>query len=160
MEIKNVTRENVFAVLQNVPEMLEDGKKYTVEVREQKNHRSLEANAYAWVLLDKLSEKLFLPKEEIYKRLVKDIGGNNVIVCAKSDAVEDLIKNWGHNGLGWVCDTINSKIQGCTNVILYYGSSTYDVSQMHRLIELIVQECKQVGIETLTPEQIANLRYE
>lgn len=160
MEIKNVTRENVFAVLQNVPEMLEDGKKYTVEVREQKNHRSLEANAYAWVLLDKLSEKLFLPKEEIYKRLIKDIGGNNVIVCAKSDAVEDLIKNWGHNGLGWVCDTINSKIQGCTNVILYYGSSTYDVSQMHRLIELIVQECNQAGVETLTPEQIANLRYE
>ena len=64
MEIKNVTRENVFAVLQNAPEMLEDGKKYTVEVREQKNHRSLEANAYAWVLLDKLSEKLFLPKED------------------------------------------------------------------------------------------------
>lgn len=160
MKIKNVTRENVFAVLQNVPEMLVDGKIYTVEVREQKKHRSLEANAYAWVLLDKLSEKLFIPKEEIYKRLVKDIGGNCVVVCAKSEAADDLIKNWAHNGLGWVSDKTDSKIKGCTNVILYYGSSTYDTAQMHRLIELIVQECKQVGIETMTPEELARLKYD
>lgn len=57
-------------------------------------------------------------------------------------------------------DTFESKIVGCTNVILYYGSSTYDTAQMHRLIELIAQECKQHDIEVLTPEQIARLRYE
>ena len=54
---------------------------------------------------------------------------------------------------------VPSKIDGCTNVILYYGSSTYDTAQMHRLIELIVQECKEQDIETLTPEGLERLKY-
>ena len=62
--------------------------------------------------------------------------------------------NWGHNGLGWIADTTESKLPGCTNVILYYGSSTYDKSQMARLIDNIVQDCKAVGIETATPAEI------
>lgn len=160
MIIKDVTRENVFMALQNVPEMLQGGKKYVVEVREWRPSRSLDANGYAWALLDKLSAKLFTPKEDIYKRLIKDVGGNCVVICAKTEAADDLIQKWAHNGLGWVSDKTDSKIKGCTNVILYYGSSTYDTAQMHRLIELIVQECKQVGIETMTPEELARLKYD
>ena len=47
-----------------------------------------------------------------------------------------------------------SKLPGCTNVILYYGSSTYDSKQMARLIDNIIQDCKAVGIETATPAEI------
>ena len=44
-----------------------------------------------------------------------------------------------------------------TNVILYYGSSTYDTAQMARLIDLIVQDCKAQHIETADPEDIKSL---
>ena len=155
-----VTKNNVFAVLGQAVSSLDDGKTYTVEIKEKKEKRSREANAYAWVLLDKLAEKLHIPKEDIYRELIKNIGGNSEIVCVQNKAVERLRAGWKQNGIGWVSDTFESKIQGCTNVILYYGSSTYDSAQMHRLIDLIVQECEQQGIETMTREELAILKYE
>lgn len=42
-------------------------------------------------------------------------------------------------------------------MLLYYGSSTYDGAQMARLIDNIVQDCKAVGIETMTPDELARL---
>ena len=155
-----VTKDNAFAVLGQAVSSLEDGKTYTVEIKEKKEKRSREANSYAWVLLDKLAAKTHIPKEDIYRELIKNIGGNSEIVCVQNKAVERLRAGWKQNGIGWVSDTFESKIQGCTNVILYYGSSTYDSAQMHRLIDLIVQECEQQGIETMTREELAILKYE
>lgn len=120
--------------------------------------RSLDANAYCWVLIDKLAQKLNLPKTDIYRSYIKNIGGNNTTVCVPDKAVETLIKGWEHNGIGWQTDTITSKLDGCTNVILYYGSSTYDTEQMSRLLDLIIQDCEALGISTLTPRELAALK--
>lgn len=155
-----IRKETAFIILGQAITSLEDGKAYTVEIKEKKEKRSREANSYAWVLLDKLAAKTHIPKEDIYRELIKNIGGNSEIVCVQNKAVERLREGWKQNGIGWVSDTFESKIQGCTNVILYYGSSTYDSAQMHRLIDLIVQECEQQGIETMTREELARLKYE
>ena len=155
-----VTKNNVFAVLGQAVSSLEDGKTYTVEIKEKKEKRSREANAYCFTLIDKLAAKLNMPKNEIYRNAIKEIGGVSEIVCVKNEAVEKLRRVWAKNGLGWQTDVIPSKINGCTNVILYYGSSVYKTEQMSRLIDIIVNECKEQGIETLTPEEIARLRYE
>ena len=125
-------------------------------VRRQKK-RSNDANAYFFVLADKLAERLNIPKTEIYRHYVKEIGGVSEIVCVKNEAVDKLCNGWEHNGLGWQTDRVPSKINGCTNVVLYYGSSTYNTEQMSRLINLIVEDCKAQGIETKTPEEIANI---
>ena len=122
--------------------------------------RSLDANAYFWVLLDKLSASLKIPKIELYRGYIKNIGENNTTVCVPDKAVDDLTRGWQHNGLGWQTDTFPSKIEGCTNVILYYGSSTYDTEQMSRLIDMVVQDCEAVGIETMTPQELAMLKAE
>lgn len=154
-----VTKQTAFAVLGQAVSQLDDGKTYTVEIKEKKEKRSREANAYAWVLLDKLAEKLHIPKEDIYRYLIKNIGGNSETVCVQNKAVERLCEGWKRKGIGWVTDTFESKIDGCTNVILYYGSSTYDTAQMHRLIELIVQECKEQDVEVMS-EELERLKYE
>ena len=61
-------------------------------------------------------------------------------------------------GVGWVCEILGeSKLDGYTNVITYYGSSTYDSLQMSRLINLIQEECKQYGIEVMTQAELALL---
>ena len=120
--------------------------------------RSLDANAYFWVLCDKLAEKTKIRKEEIYRDLIKQIGGNSETVCVRNKAVDKLRQGWEEHGIGWLTDTVESKIDGCTNVILYYGSSSYDSAQMARLIDLIVQECEQQDIETVSPEQISLLK--
>jgi len=127
------------------------------EVERKRKKRSNDANAYFFVLADKLSERLNIPKTEIYRNYIKEIGGVSEIVCVKDEAVEKLCKGWERNGLGWQTDTLPSKIKGCTNVVLYYGSSTYNTEQMSRLINLIVEDCKTQGIETRTPDEIANM---
>jgi hypothetical protein len=132
--------------------------KLSIEIKPFRARRSLDANAYAWVLMDKLAEKLNVSKEDIYREYIKHIGGNSEIVCVKNSAVERLCEGWSKNGIGWQTDTMPSKIDGCTNVILYYGSSTYDTSQMSRLIDLIIQDCKEQGIQTDTPDTIARLK--
>ncbi len=127
------------------------------EVKECKRKRSLDANAYCWVLLQKLQNKLNIPKEDIYRDLIKNIGSYEVIPI-KNDAVEKFTEAWSKNGLGWITETTKSKLEGYTNVLAYYGSSTYNTSEMSRLIDLIVQECKQLDIETMTPEQLSILK--
>lgn len=129
-------------------------KKY--EVKEVKKRRSLDSNAYAWVLLGKLQDKLHIPKEDIYKSLIKEIGSYEVIPV-KNEAVERFRQAWSKNGLGWITETTKSKLEGFTNVIAYYGSSSYNTSEMSRLIELIVQECKQQEIETMTQNELNSL---
>lgn len=129
-------------------------KKY--EVKEVKKKRSLDSNAYAWVLLGKLQEKLHMPKEDIYRKIIKEIGSYEVIPV-KNEAVERFRQAWSKNGLGWITETTKSKLEGFTNVIAYYGSSSYNTSEMSRLIELIVQECKQQEIETMTPNELNSL---
>ena len=136
---------------------LHDCEKLSIKIAKYREKRSLDANAYCFVLIGKLAEKLNLTKEEIYRNAIKDIGGNSDIVCVKNEAVDNLCKGWERNGLGWQTDTFPSKIDGCTNVILYYGSSTYDSKQMYLLIQNVVEDCKTQGIETKTPNEISNL---
>ena len=133
------------------------GKKLAMKIGKWRNKRSLDANAYAWVLMSKLAEKLNIPKSEIYRRLIRDIGGNSDVVCIQNKAVESLCDGWSRNGLGWQTETTPSKLDGCTNVILYYGSSTYDTAQMSRLINNVVEECRIQGIETKSDEELASL---
>lgn len=137
---------------------MQDGKTYSVAVKEHRDRRSLDANAYCWVLLDKLAGKLSIAKTDIYRRYIKEIGGNSETVCVIEKAADKLCDGWEHNGIGWQTDRIPSKIPGCVNVILYYGSSTYDTKQMSRLIDMVVQDCKEYGIETLTPMELDRMK--
>ena len=131
--------------------------KLQIKVGKFRNKRSLDANAYCWTLISKLSEKLNVPKSEVYRAAIKEIGGNSDTVCVQDKAVQSLREGWERNGVGWQTETMPSRLDGCTNVILYYGSSTYDTAQMSRLINNIVEECKQQGIETRSAEELGSL---
>ena len=76
----------------------------------------------------------------------------------RDDALERWVQIWTSRGLGWVCEVMGpSKIKGYTNTRCFYGSSVYDTAQMSRLISIIVEECKAVGLETMTPEELGKL---
>lgn len=145
------------AELSSYFDSLEDDKEYILTIKEHKKRRSLDANAYAWVLLDKLAEKMHESKTTLYRGYVKEIGGNSETVCTINAAVDRLRQGWERNGLGWQTEIFPSKLDGCTNVILYYGSSVYDTTQMSRLIDLIVQDCKALGVETMPLDEIERL---
>lgn len=141
-----------------VEELKNDGK-LNVGLKKHREKRSLDSNAYAWVLLGELQNVLNIPKEEIYKDLIKNIGSYE-IVPIKNEAVEKFRQAWSKNGLGWVTETTKSKLEGFTNVVAYYGSSTYNTKEMTRLIDLIVEECKQFRVETKPQKEIDSLLKE
>lgn len=133
-------------------------KPFLASIKPFRKKRSLDANAYFWTLCGKLSACIRIPPEEIYRELIKSVGDNYDIVPIRNDAVERWVKNWESHGIGWVCENLgSSKIDGYSNIINYAGSSTYDTAQMSRLISLIVDECKEQGIETATPEELSRM---
>ena len=127
-----------------------------IEIKKHRKKRSLSANAYAWVLMDKLASVLSIPKEKIYKDIVRNIGGNTTSVTVQKEACDRLLEQWSRNGLGWFGEVVYRNEQYC-DVMLYYGSSTYDTKQMSRLIELVIQECEAQGIATETLQNAAYL---
>ncbi len=140
--------------LPSLEELKED--KLSIEIKKYRKNRSLDANAYMWVLISKLEEKINISKDIIYKDAIKNIGVYEVIPV-KNEAVERFIEAWTKNGLGWVCETTKSKLEGYTNILAYYGSSTYNTAEMSRLIDFIVQECKQLNIETMSRTELDSL---
>ena len=128
------------------------------EITRKRQKRSLDANSYAWVLIDKIAEALHLDKTEIYRREIREIGGTSEIVCVKNEAVERTAEIWERNGLGWQAEPFPSKIPGCTNLRLHYGSSVYDTKQMSALIDQLVQDAKALDIETLSDREISLLK--
>ena len=160
IRFKKADTVRVIAELASYIDSLDNEKDYILTIKEYRQKRSLNANSYAWTLMDKLAEKLRIAKTDIYRSYIKEIGGNNTLVCVQDAALDDLLRNWEQKGTGWLAETEKSKLDGCTNVRLYYGSSTYDTAQMSRLIELIVQDCKENGIETLTPEELSRMNDE
>ena len=102
---------------------------------------------------DKIAEKTGISKSEVYRHAIKEIGGVSTTVCVQDKAVDRLREGWEKNGIGWQTDTLKSRIDGCTNVILYYGSSVYTSQQMSRLIDSLVQEAEGLGIPTYPEEK-------
>ena len=133
-------------------------KEIDIDIKAHRNKRSLDANGYAWVLIDKIAARMHIDKAEVYREAIKSIGGVSETVCVQDKAVDRLRQGWEQNGIGWQTDTMPSKLKGCTNVILYYGSSTYDTQQMSLLIDHIVQDAKALGIETMTPAELEALK--
>lgn len=143
----------------DVIEELKNENKLNIELKKYNKSRSLDSNAYAWVLLGELQEVLNIPKEEIYKDLIKHIGSYEVVPI-RNEAVEKFCSAWSKNGIGWITETTKSKLEGFTNVLAYYGSSVYNSREMSRLIDLIVQECKQLGIETKPKAELDSMLKE
>lgn len=132
----------------------------SITVKRYRAKRSLDANGYAWVLVDKIAEKMRLPKNDVYRQAIKEIGGVSTVICAQNETVKQIKEMWQDKGIGWQVDQMPSKIKGCTNLVLYFGSSTYDTKQMSALIDQLVQTAEALGIETKSPEEIQSLLEE
>jgi hypothetical protein len=134
-------------------EIINKGKLLAVEVKQHRQKRSLDANAYLWVMLQKMSEVLQTSKDELYL-LMLDRYGVFTHIIVKPNMVDMVKQEWRTvRELGEV--TVNNK----TGVQLqcFFGSSTYDTKQMSTLISGVVSECHDLGIETLPPDEIANM---
>lgn len=148
---------NERSVAETLYDELNQCEKCEITVKKYRKKRSLDSNAYLWVLIGKLSAKLGIPPETIYREAIRDIGDNYAVMSLKTEAVEKFCRCWKGNGIGWLTDTFPSVLPGYVNVMAYYGSSTYDTAQMHRLLDVVIAECKEQGIEVRPEEEIESM---
>lgn len=144
--------EDILEYLEQLHKLKEE--KLSIEIKKYREKRSLDANAYCWVLLQKMAEILKKDKDEVYVDMICKYGVFTHYIV-KPSAVERTKKVWrAVRELGEV--TVNGK----TGIQLqcYFGSSTYDTKEMSVLIDGIVGECKEMGIQTLTPAEIEDMK--
>lgn len=158
-EIKFKKADSIKAIaeLASYCDSLDDSNEYVITVKEIKRKRSLDANAYFWVMLDKLAMAMRTSKLDLYRDYIKNIGGNSDMLVAKEIAVARLVKVWESNGLGWCVDILPHKAQGFKTLVMYYGSSTFDSLQMSVLIDRVVQDCQSIGIDTMSKTEIQKM---
>lgn len=132
---------------------------YDLEIKQHREKRSLDANACYWAAVGRLSQAIGETPETIYLRHIKDIG-NFETLCMQTKAVPEFTRRWTSNHLGRMVETRESKLDGCTTVLAYYGSSDFDKAQMSRLIENCIQDCKAVGVEYISEREASLLLEE
>jgi hypothetical protein len=129
-----------------------------------KKKRSLNANDYLWVLCGKLAEKMqnggvSVTKEGIYRHHIRRVGKYTTL-AVKENAVKSFMEAWERNGVGWFCNVADTHKDGWKKVFVYFGSSTYSTKEMSILIDSVIQECQNQGIETMPKEELDSLLRE
>jgi hypothetical protein len=134
-------------------EKLKDCKKLRVRVVQYREKRSLDANAYLWVLLQKMAEVLKSDKWSLYLQMLKQYGQFTYIVV-KPNAVESVKKQWRECEEVGEVDVNGTK---AVQMLCYYGSSTYDAKEFSILLDGVISEAKDLGIETLPSEELERM---
>ena len=135
-----------------------DKTEYSVSIEKYREPRSLNANAYMWVLCDKIADKINSTKEEVYKKAVREVGVFEMLPI-KNTALTEFKRRWASKGLGWFCEELrDSKLEGYTTIMAYFGSSTYNSKEMSRLLDYVVEEAKDLGVDVRSPAQIEEMK--
>lgn len=117
--------------------------------------RSIDANAYCWILCEKISRAVGLTKEDVYRNAIMEVG--KYITCFLTDQdIERFTKAWKAQGLGYQVQTVGETATGKI-VHAYYGSHLYDTQEMCRLIDQLIQDAKALDIETMPEEELQSL---
>lgn len=127
----------------------------TAKIHREK--RSLDANAYAWVLMQKIAEAIHTDKWSVYLMMLERYSPVFTHIIVRPEAVERVKGEWRTvKVLGPI------QVNGSSGIQLqcYFGSSTFDSKEMASFIDGIVSECKKMGIETLPPDEIERMRRE
>lgn len=129
-----------------------------VEIKKASKHRSLSANNYAWVLIDKIAEKTGVQATEVYRNAIREIGGISEFYGMKEAAYEAFCDLWttGHQGRQVAIIPGSSK-PGWINVQAWKGSSDFDSAQMARLIDSLIQDAEAQGIPTMPDDEVERM---
>lgn len=125
-----------------------------IDVREFRKARSINANNYSWHLQDEIAKKIGSSIDEVHLQMVMEYGVVETYSIIK-EAVESACRMFDYyKVLG------ESEANGKTFVHIRAGIGThlYDTKEMARFIDGVVYEAEQLGIQTETPEKIAEMK--
>lgn len=132
-----------------------EGERLEVKIDKYRNKRSTNANSFCWLLIGKIAEKMFPPmnKNEVYLEMLKRYGQGTTI-SVQTDKLDDVCREldyWERIGTG----NVNGK--EFTHLRMWVGSSKYNTKEMSLFVSGIVEEAKELNIETMTPDELAKM---
>lgn len=160
LRIPSNESDKVKKIVQTIKTGLASGKeRLRIEIGWWRDKRSLNANSYFHVLVDKIAKALQIGADECKRQLVLEYGtiamegGDPIIVTFPKNA--NPINYYPYPK--WISDFIAKNGKPYSQYILYKQTHTLDTAEMARLIDGTVFEAKELDIETRTPEEIARL---
>lgn len=134
---------------------------YTVEIRKKAAKRSLDANAYHYVLCDKIAQALGTTSQEVHNLLLADYGvletdgdGKPIFILRKD--TDDYLRATDQH-LKPTDATEDRKGTTYRWYACLKASRFYDTREMSRLIDGTIEEAKALGIETMTPDEVKEM---
>ena len=124
---------------------------YDLKIDKHRNKRSLDANNYAWHLINEIANALRMSKEEVYLRMLKDYGQREYVSMLANVNPNRISKYYEEQG------TFKHNNNTFKSYMFYIGTSQYDSKEMSIFIDGLVQEARNLGIETLEDTEIENL---
>lgn len=159
-EITFETDENITGCLNDIRE-----KELSVIAKQYRQKRSLDANAYYWLLLSKLADAVRISKTRAHNIMLRRYGQPEVVDGQSIYVIVPDTLDGENRALE--ADTYHLKPTSEVKIgvdgtmfrtyRMLRGSSTYDTKEMSILIDGLVSECKEIGIETLTPDEIKRM---
>lgn len=114
------------------------------DIKEHKEKRSLNANGMLWACLGEMARALRVDKWDVYLQMLKRYG-TYTYICVKPKAVEAVKKQWREvEEIGRV--TIGG--QESVQLLCYFGSSTMDSKEFSVLLDGVISEMKEMGLDT------------
>lgn len=128
--------------------------KLSISAKKYMKRRSLDANAYAWVLMQKIAEKINSDKWSVYLVMLQKYSKEFTFVICKEKAIDRLKE------LYRTCvDLGEVKVNGTEGhqMQVFFGSSTFDSKAMAVFIDGIILECKELSIDTMPPAEVERM---
>lgn len=132
--------------------LLNQDREKLFEIKPYRQKRSLNANAYAWVLINEMANVLRTSKDEVYQEMLKRYGQSKVISVLSEIDISRFVKYYEEIGKGHV------EGKEFTHYRCFIGSSEYDSREMAILIDGIVDEAKELGIDTLPTTAVERMK--
>lgn len=129
---------------------IKDLPQLSIEAKKYHKKRSLEANALLWACLGDIAAALRTDKWQVYLLMLKRYG-KYTYICVKPNAVEAVKAHWRE------CEEIGRVTIGgqeAVQLLCYFGSSTYDSKEMSVLLDGVISEMKEIGLQPPLPRDV------
>ena len=125
-------------------------KPLNIDIKQFREGRSKDANALLWACIGEIAATLRTDKWSVYLLMLKRYG-QYTYICVPPQAVDMVKRQWRE-----VEEIGDIKINGrdAIQLLCYYGSSTYDTKQFSALLDGVISEMKEMGLQTPTSEEM------
>ena len=143
-----VNKEKLHLFMNNISTKKDD-KKYTIEITEYKEKRSLSANNLHWLYCQKIADVLNVDNETVHFEMLIKYGYSDKMKILQSAVPRlkqsykyvTIEKEYQEEGYDWAI------------VKVHHRSMFFNTKEMSRLLQGTIDDAKDLGIDTITKEE-------